>query len=122
MSDFDPEKPIEVVEAERDPNNAGNPIAVRVKAQVAKDAVKKEHDAIKTLMLSEGGRSWMGRVLFDMARVMASIEPGSFDTNALHFAAGARQLGLHIQTDIIAAAPEQYLIFVKENMESFKIS
>lgn len=95
--------------------NASDEGQVREAAQRAKREREHELQDISMLMGSRPGRRLAYRLLS-----MCNVYKSSFNLNGslTNFNEGMRQVGLNWLADINEAAPEQYLVMLKEAKES----
>ena len=98
-----------------DPDNAGNPIAVREKAKRATDTVKERLAVAGALLETRPGRNFLAWLLIEQGGIFRTSEPGDHDTNAMHFREGAKTLALLINNLALKADPKQYIAFLEEN-------
>jgi len=113
---FDPEKPPEAVQAEYDPDNAANDYAVAEKRRKKKDTEKKEANGIKYILANEDARRWLAYLLFDTCAMLRPAQNAAYDSNALHWREGARQVALTIQEQCLAADPTAYMKLLAERL------
>lgn len=113
---FDPEKPPEAIEAEYDPDNAANPLAVRTKARLQKARERERLLGLKTLLNTVPGRAWFMEVLLDHCQLMGATENAAYDSNALHFREGARAVGLELQRMALRADEQLYMVALQEHL------
>jgi hypothetical protein len=113
---FDPEKPEEALQAERDPNNAANEYAIAEKRRKKKDADSKEANGIKYILANEDARRWLAYLLVDTCSLFQPIQNQAHDSNALHWREGARQVGLSIHEQCLAADPAGYMKLLSEKL------
>lgn len=118
--EYDPDMPPEALDAERDPDNAGNPIAVAKKRreQVAKEKLAGE--VVKNLMATPPGRAWLAKLLFETCGLMKEVDNAAFDTNGCHYRAGARAVALDIQKEALLVDPKQYIVLMAEHLPNRK--
>jgi len=68
----------------------------------------------RRIMETREGRGWV-HALLESAHVWRSSF--ALDALAMAFAEGERNIGLHVLADLMRAAPDQYLVMVKEAAE-----
>ena len=70
--------------------------------------------SISNIMASEGGRDFMWRYL-QQSYVFVSV----FDVDPIQHAynAGRREVGLFLQREVKEAAPDQYIMMIKEHID-----
>lgn len=74
---------------------------------------KQAEDVIKTLMATPGGRAWLWEQLTLSHIFATSFVPG--DPMASAFQEGQRNFGLRLLAQVTKAAPDAYLLAMKEN-------
>lgn len=74
---------------------------------------KQAEEVIKHLMSTPGGRAWIWEKLTLAHIFTTSFTPG--DPMATAFAEGERNFGLRLLADVMKAAPDLYLVAMKEN-------
>ncbi len=114
--EYDPEKPQEALDAERDPDNAANEYAIAAKKRRREHEQAKEAIGLKNIMASRESAAWLEYLLFDICGLMAPTENAAFDTNALHFKEGARNVALLVQDQCINADAGLYVAMLQRRM------
>lgn len=95
--------------------------ADRKSVRAQEKAVKARNDAIdaglSTCLETAHGRYFLAWLLFELANVNSRIETPLFDTNAVHFFAGRRQVGLDIQDRALRLSRDRYMLLLSEHFK-----
>lgn len=119
---FDPDKPQEVLDAERNPDNAGNEVAIAAKRR-NKAVIEKERAAAWDAMLSQrAGREALAIFLFDVCGLHKTVENAAHDTSSLHWKSGARDAGLNLQQELLRANRKQYMLLLDEHLTQERVT
>jgi hypothetical protein len=94
--------------------DASDPKQVRERLNQLKIDENIRDELFRKIMESREGRGWM-HALLEIAHVWRSSF--ALDALAMAFAEGERNVGLHVLADLMRAAPDQYLVMVKEAAE-----
>lgn len=101
--------------AAEDPNNAGNPAAVRKKAKDRKDAEKRRVLAMENLLATPDGRELLRYLLNEVCGLFNISENAAFMTEALHYKEGGRVVGLALHKLALQANPKRYIDLLTES-------
>lgn len=98
--------------------DASDPIQVKKKANLLKVTETIKTDAIREVMRSRSGRTWVHSLLeaCHVWRSSFAIEP-----LAMAFAEGERNIGLKITAEVIEAAPIEYATMLREAEEPIEL-
>lgn len=94
--------------------DASDPKQVRERLNQLKIDENIRDGLFRKIMETREGRGWMHSLL-ESAHVWRSSF--SLDALAMAFAEGERNFGLQVLADLMRAAPDQYLVMVKEAAE-----
>lgn len=106
----------EEIEADRSPDNAGNPVAVSRKKKAAKGVEKSRKELLSSLLATSTGRDLFRFLIFELCGIHATTENAAYDTNGMHYREGARQVGYVMQKMCIDANAAQYATLFKEHI------
>ena len=100
-----------------DLNNAADATSIKVKRKRAEEKDRIYAEVMGALLSLPNGREWLAHVLFDLCGVFTTTENAAFDTNAMHFREGARQVGFYLQKMALRADAKLYMVLLTENRE-----
>lgn len=112
--EFDLEKPDEVLQAEQDPNNAGNPVAVRAKRKKVADYDKERRAVLGALLESREGRGVLRWLIADIGNLYSSMAKVAGSELDLRFYEGARHAAQILDLECLRADPTRYMLMRKE--------
>lgn len=108
----EPQK-VEAEEAAAEPYDTSDKAAVNKQRKRAAARRRQQLEMIATVMGSPGGRAWMYDVLLLCNATSTPYSQSSpYDTA---FQCGQQNVGLKLLADMQAAAPQEYLLMLKEN-------
>lgn len=110
----DIEKPDEVRQAEADPNNAGNPAAVRKKAKVVEDLQRQRQAVVGALLEQKAGREFLAFLMFDVCHLFKSTAKAGMSERESGIFEGARHVGLTLDMVCLRADATRYMLMRKE--------
>lgn len=98
--------------------DASDPKQVKEKANIFKVTETIKADAIREVMRSRSGRTWVHSLLeaCHVWRSSFAVEP-----LAMAFAEGERNIGLKITAEVIEAAPTEYATMLREAEEPIEL-
>jgi hypothetical protein len=105
----------EEIEAERDPNNAGNPLAVRAKTKAAQQIDRTIDEVLRVLLTTKEGRLFVAYIVLDLGKLTETAENAAYDSNALHFREGARAMAAVLHNKALRISPTQYMELMAEH-------
>lgn len=93
--------------------NVGEPDQVKERTKRVKTERERELEDLRDILATKGGRRFVWRVLdaselFAVSNVMNA---------SIYFLEGKRSLGKQLYADVMEAAPEAYLLMMKESKE-----
>lgn len=97
----------------QEPFDASDPKQVQDKRTKAGRERKEQYAALRKLLATPAGRTWLWRLLEASHIYATSFVQG--DAHATSFQEGERNLGLRILSDVLAADPQAFLTMSKEN-------
>ena len=102
-----------MADSERVAFDPGDHKQVQDRARQAKERLRESDAAIKTLMSSESGRTWMWDHLSACGLYRMSARSG--DAHMTYFNEGERNVGLRLLAQLQRACPDLYFLMSKEN-------
>jgi len=113
---FDIDKPQEVLDAERNPDNAGNEIAIAAKRRNKKQQDEERNEGLKIMLSSKAGREYLAYILFDVCGLMGPSASKAFDDNSLHYREGAKEVARIVQKDALQVNRAAYMVLLDEHL------
>ena len=114
MAEDDDFKPDEVLQAEQDPNNAGNPVAVRAKQKKVLSIEKERRAVLGALLETREGRGLLKWLIADVGNLYSSMAKVAGSELDLRFYEGARHAAQLLDLECLRADPTRYMMLRKE--------
>lgn len=112
----DPVATHQAEEEAQTPYDASDPQQVNTARKKASRKNAKRLEVVAALMQHKDGRRWIHEQL-DWCHIYGNpVIPG--DTHATYFNLGQENIGKRLLADVVAAAPEQYILMLQEAKES----
>lgn len=105
-------------EAEK-PYNASDPDAVNIARVKSGRRREKRLRVIEGMMDIPEGRLWLYDLLLTCHVFSTPYVRG--DSDASHIQMGEQNIGLRVLSDISVAAPDKYMLMIKEGKSAFKV-
>jgi hypothetical protein len=112
--EFDLEKPDDVLQAELDPNNAGNPVAVRAKQKKVVLAETERRAVIGALLETKEGRRFLKWLVADVGQLYSSLVKVAGSGTDLRVYEGMRHAAQILDLECLRSDPTRYMIMRKE--------
>ena len=110
---------VEIIDDERGPDfsekvyDASDPEQVNLRRRKSGRVLHEKRKYIAEVMARKEGRRWVWELLTASHVFSTSFVSG--DAHATSFHEGERNIGLRILTDVMTAAPDQYVTMTTEN-------
>ena len=98
-------------ELEEQPVDLGDEAQVKARNKRVKLASREHEEVLELLMSRPEGRRWMFAVLEQCHMYHSTFDP---NPTVMAFREGARNVGLQLLNAVTLAAPEQYMLMLKE--------
>lgn len=97
--------------------NASDPVQVAAKRRSAGRKRKADEAVVYTIMSTKSGREWMYSLLGSCHCFSSSFTGEAF---SMAFKEGERNIGLMLTAQIMKAAPEEFVLMLKEQTKNGK--
>lgn len=100
---------------EQQPYDAGDEEQVAKRARRARNVEQDRKTAINEWLSTKQGRELFGHIIHELCGLYDPINAAG-SASFVHFQEGARSVGIYLHEMALDAAPDQYMVLLRENI------